>query len=357
MSRPAFAARSGELLPDFCTAPRVIRVLVLCEAVAVILALAGALGPGRLPERLLLLSVYLQWIGVCSAAALCLVGRYAGRLGARGVVAVSYAALVAVTLAITEITFVAGRFTGIAPLVENVTHADFLWRSVGISAVVSALALRYFWLRASWQLRAEAEVRARLEALQARIEPHFLFNSLNSIASLIAIRPAAAEDAIEDLAALLRARLSRDSPELVRLEDELTLIEAYVRIEKLRLDERLTLDWRIAPETRSCLIPALCLQPLVENAIGHGVARLPEGGRVVITAQLAGERLQLRVTNPVDGHTAYAPGNRQALVNIEQRLALRYDKCAQLLTMQEQKLFCVDLIIPAHGHAPDPEAS
>ncbi len=354
-----YANRSDDFLPDFCTAPRVIPVLVLCEAVAVVLTLAGAPGEGRLAERLLLLSIYLQWIGICSAAALCLTRRYAGRLRAHGLIAVSYLALLAVTLFITEVTFVAGRFTGIAPLVENTTHAAFLLRSLGICAVVSALALRYFWLRAAWQQRAQAEVRARLEALQARIEPHFLFNSLNSIAALIAIRPDDAEDAIEDLAALLRARLGSHSPELVRLDDELALIGAYVRIEKLRLDARLTLDWRIVDEARDWLIPTLCLQPLVENAIGHGVARLTEGGTVTITAQVAGGCLRLRVTNPVAADTAYTPGNRQALVNIEQRLALRYAKHAQLVTMQEHDLFCVDLIIPgqddrvmsAHGPA------
>ncbi len=344
-----YANRKQDFLPDFCTAPRVIPVLVLCEAVAVVLALAGTLGDGRLIERLLLLSIYLQWIGICSAAALCLARRYAGRLGARGLVVVSYLALIAVTLALTEVTFVAGRFTGIAPLVDNTTHAEFVLRSLGICAVVSALALRYFWLRAAWQQRAEAEVRARLEALQARIEPHFLFNSLNSIAALIAIRPDDAEDAIEDLAALLRARLGSHSPELVRLDDELALIGAYVRIEKLRLDARLALDWRIDDEARDWLIPTLCLQPLVENAIGHGVARLTEGGTVAITAQVAGGCLLLRVTNPVAANTAYTPGNRQALVNIEQRLALRYDKYAQLVTMQEHNLFCVDLIIPGDG--------
>ena len=174
-----------EFLPDFCTGSRVLHVLLVCEAVAVVLAL-GEADPAALPRRLLLLSVYLQWIGICSAAALCLVRRHAGHLDARGVVALAYLTLLAVTFAITEITFVAGRYAGFSPLFGPAGHLAFVARSLGICAVVAALALRYFWLRSAWRQHARAEVQARLEALQARIEPHFLFNSLNSVAALIA---------------------------------------------------------------------------------------------------------------------------------------------------------------------------
>lgn len=334
-----------EFLPDFCTGARVLRVLVVCEAVAVVLALGGSITEA-LPRRFLLLSIYLQWIGVCSAAALCLVRRYAGHLDARGVVALAYLTLLAVTFAITEITYIAGRFSGFALLLEDASHLGFLARSLGICAVVAALALRYFWLRSAWRQHAASEMRARLEALQARIEPHFLFNSLNNIAALIAVRPADAENALEDLAALLRARLSSELPSLVTLADEMTLVEAYARIEQLRLGERLTLDLDIADEARACVFPALLLQPLVENAIGHGVARLPGGGTVAVSARMDGRTLVVRVTNPLAANTPAAPGNRQALVNIRRRLALRYGDTAHIDITQDEQRFIVDMQLP-----------
>jgi len=334
-----------EFLPDFCTGARVLRVLMVCEAVAVVLALGGSL-TNELGTRFLLLSIYLQWIGVCSAASLCLIRSYAGHMSARGIVALAYLTLLAVTFAITEITFVAGRYTGFGLLLEDASHLGFIARSLGICAVVAALSLRYFWLRSAWQHRAESEMRARLEALQARIEPHFLFNTLNSVAALIAIRPAQAEHALEDLAALLRARLSSDVPATTTLDEEMLLIQAYVRIEQLRLGERLNMEIRIEDGARGCRLPTLSLQPLVENAIGHGVARLSEGGTVALTADVVDGRLVITVTNPLAARSPAVPGNRQALANIRHRLGLRYGDAATLSITQDSERFIVEMQLP-----------
>ncbi|MES1927045.1 histidine kinase [Salinisphaera sp. T31B1] len=337
-----------EFLPDFCTGARVLRVLVVCQAVALVLALGGSWSH-ELAPRFLLLSVYLQWIGVCSAAALCLIRRYAGHLSARSVMLLAYLTLLGVTLAITEITFAAGRYTGFALLLADASHLGFVGRSLGICAVVAALALRYFWLRSAWQDRADSEMRARLEALQARIEPHFLFNSLNSVAALISIRPQQAEQALEDLAALLRARLSSQAPALTTLADEMVLVEAYVRIEQLRLGERLCMAVDISQAARACHLPALSVQPLIENAIGHGVARLAQGGTVSLSAARRADQLVLNVTNPLAGRTAAAPGNRQALENIRHRLALRYGPQARLDIHADTQRFVVEMHIPQHA--------
>jgi two-component system sensor histidine kinase AlgZ len=337
-----------EFLPDFCTGARVLHVAVVCEAVAVVLALGGSL-PGVLPERFLLLSIYMQWIGICSAAALCLIKRHASRLSARDTALLAYLTLLAVTLAITEVTYVAGRYSGFALLFEDASHGGFVARSLGICAVVSALALRYFWLCSAWQNQAEAQMRARLEALQARIEPHFLFNSLNSVAALIAVRPDDAEAALEDLAVLLRARLSAHAPANVTLDDEMALVDAYVHIEQLRLGQRLALDMALDDDARGCTLPALSLQPLIENAIGHGVARLPQGGTVTLKAWREAGALRLRVGNPLAGQAAPVPGNRQALDNIRHRLALRYGEAAYMKISHEQDRFIVDMGIPQAG--------
>lgn len=333
------------ILPDFCTGARVIRVLLVCEAVAVVLALGGSL-TADLWQRFFLLSVYLQWIGICSACVLCLIRRHAGHWPTWWLVGLCYLALLAVTYAITEITFAAGRYSGFAVLLSDRSHIGFILRSLGICAVVSALALRYFWLRAAWQQHAEAEMRARLEALQARIEPHFLFNTLNSVAALVELRPRAAETALEDLAVLLRARLSGDAPALSTLAEEMRLIDAYVRIETLRLGERLTMAVDITDDTAQALLPALCLQPLVENAIGHGVARLADGGTVTIRGWLERGRLHITVRNPLAANTPAAPGNRQALSNIERRLGLRYGDAARLHFTHDDTWFTVEMILP-----------
>ncbi|MGB7756588.1 MAG: histidine kinase [Salinisphaera sp.] len=333
------------ILPDFCTGSRVLRVLLVCEAVAVVLAL-GASMSGDLWRRLFLLSVYVQWIGVCSAAALCLIRRYAHSLDTRIVVALSYISLLLVTFAVTEIIFAAGRFTGFGLLIENSSQGAFVLHSTGICAVVSALGLRYFWLRASWAAHAEAELRARLEALQARIEPHFLFNTLNSVAALIEHRPADAETALEDLATLLRARLNEQTPSAIRLADEMRLVDAYVRIEKLRLGDRLAMDVDLSPAAREGRLPSLCLQPLVENAIGHGVARLPGGGTVRVRAWMQARVLFAEVRNPVAASAGDAPGHRQALSNIRRRLALAYDGQARLDFTHDDTWFTVRLELP-----------
>lgn len=333
------------ILPDFCTGSRVLRVLLVCEAVAIVLALGTSMS-GDPWRRLFLLSVYLQWIGVCSAAVLCLIRRYAHALDTRLVVALSYLSLLLVTVAVTEIIFAAGRFTGFGLLIENSSQGAFVLRSAGICAVVAALGLRYFWLRASWAAHAEAELRARLEALQARIEPHFLFNTLNSVAALIEHRPAEAETALEDLATLLRARLNADSPAAIRLADEMRLIEAYVRIEKLRLGDRLAMEVDLSPPARDGRLPSLCLQPLVENAIGHGVARLPDGGTVRVRAWMEADMLFAEVRNPVAASAGRAPGHRQALSNIRRRLALAYDGQARLDFTHDATWFTVRLQLP-----------
>lgn len=317
-------------LPDCCRAEGLLPMLVIAELVAVVLALAGLGGAESFWSGLFYLSVYIQWIGICSAGVLCTIRRSFGSMSARRVAALGYIALLLVVLALAEVTYTAGRYTGIAPLVAGIGHLDFLARNLGIGAVVAALGLRYFWLRDLWQRQAAAELEARYRALQARIRPHFLFNVLNGITELVVTRPEAAEQALEDLSALLRVALTDDERRLVPLSEELALTRAYIDIETLRLGERLRVEWDIAPAAESWPVPPLCLQPLVENAIVHGIAQLPEGGRVYVSAAIEDLLLSLSVVNPLPPEPAEPGGRRLALDNIEQRLALRYGTAARL---------------------------
>src|SRR5690606_31316183 len=147
---------------------------------------------------------------------------------------------------------------------------EFVLRSLGVAGIVAAVALRYLYMQHEWKRRLESESAARIEALQARIRPHFLFNSLNTIAAMIEAAPKAAEAAVEDLADLFRAALAANS-RLVPLCDELALARGYLALEHLRLGERLQVEWDVDTLPVDALVPPLTLQPLLENAVYHGI--------------------------------------------------------------------------------------
>lgn len=196
-----------------------------------------------------------------------------------------------------------------------------------LAAAVAGMMLLYFELRAHAYSPAQAE--ARLAALNARIRPHFLFNSLNAVLSLIRARPQQAEAALEALADLFRAAM-RDPGELVSLADEIALGQQYLELEKLRLGERLTVDWKIDGDFSRVPIPPLMLQPLLENAVYHGVEPVPAGGLVAVRIEQRADELLIAITNPTANQAHHAVGNQMALANIRERLALYYDLEARL---------------------------
>jgi two-component system sensor histidine kinase AlgZ len=182
-----------------------------------------------------------------------------------------------------------------------------------------------------------------VQALQSRIRPHFLFNSMNSIASLIAIDPVAAETAVEDLAGLFRASLAQTSTE-VSLADELDLCRRYLRIEQLRLGERLRVHWDVTALPADLPIPALSLQPLLENAIYHGIQMRADGGELSISGRYQAGEVRLRVCNPLADATApVRAGNRMALDNIGHRLRGLYGDGAGVEMQRRDREFCAEL--------------
>ncbi|HXE38511.1 MAG TPA: histidine kinase, partial [Azonexus sp.] len=201
------------------------------------------------------------------------------------------------------------------------------WRAALLATAAAAILLGYFELRAGAFSPAQAE--ARLAALNARIRPHFLFNSLNAVLSLIRARPPQAEEALESLSDLFRAAM-RDPGELVSLADEIALGKQYLDLERLRLGERLVVDWQIGVVPLDLPIPPLMLQPLLENAVYHGIEPAPEGGTVRIAIARRGEVLSISITNPTPVHHHRAAGNQIAVANLRERLALYYDLEARL---------------------------
>lgn len=182
--------------------------------------------------------------------------------------------------------------------------------------------------------------------MQAHIRPHFLFNTLNTIATLIATRPEQAEEAVEDLSALLRANLGDAAQPLVPLSEELAVTEAYARIEGLRLGRRLSINWEIDEKILDWSVPPLCLQPLLENAIGHGISHLEHGGEVNITARQVGKRLMLQVENPAPPQVPGSRGFHVAQDNIRQRLELRYGSAASMKTRVHVGRYRVRMRLP-----------
>lgn len=210
---------------------------------------------------------------------------------------------------------------------------------------IGDIALSLYYLDLLQRAYSPAIAEARLQALQARIRPHFLFNSLNAVLSLIRSQPQRAETALEDMAELFRV-LMADNRALVPLSQEVTLCQQYLSIEKLRLDERLMVEWHMADIPSSLMIPPLILQPLVENAVYHGIETLAQGGTIVIHISTSAQSLLLRISNPLSPRAEKSGGNKMALKNIRERLRLHYDLEAQLRQYEEQGQYVVEITIP-----------
>jgi two-component system sensor histidine kinase AlgZ len=322
----------GLFLPDFCSTRVVLAVVLLAQLVAILLALARYESGDQFWDNLGRISLFLLWCTLLSAALLCWTR---GVFGTRGPVVTSIATLAIVLGCVFFVSvgawWMAGAFQGLPALLAGNTGElpGFLLANLAIAAIVTGLLLRYFWVAAQWRREIEEEARSRIRALQARIRPHFLFNSMNTIAALTRSDPARAEEAVEDLADLFRASLS-DASATVTLKEEFELSRIYQRIEGHRLGDRLTVEWRIGSLPLRARIPALSVQPLLENAIYHGIEPLPDGGTVIIEGRRddAAGMIELSIENPLadEPHagTRQRPGNRIALDNLRQRFALAW---------------------------------
>jgi two-component system, LytTR family, sensor histidine kinase AlgZ len=226
-------------------------------------------------------------------------------------------------------------------------------RTLVLAAAVAIVLLAYFRLHAKAYSPALSE--ARLQALQARIRPHFLFNSLNAVLALIRREPKRAERALEDLAELFRSLMS-EPRRFVRLADEITLLERYADLEQLRLGERLRITWELEAAPSDALLPPLVLQPLLENAVYHGAEPATGVADVLVRIAQRGNRVLARIENPyVEGEQQRA-GNRMALENIRERLMLFFDAEARIDMRVDGGRYRVELEMP-YQTAPRPESA
>lgn len=338
-------AENQAYLPDFCAASSVFIIVLVAELIAILLTLAGQPGQGMFMIELAKTSLFVLWLALLCAMVMCLFRNQLESRGKTQAFVVSFIVLLLVSLVLAEAAFQIARIFGHAAIIDD-THLGFITRTVGISSIVIALAMRYLYVSSEWRRSIMLEAHARVRALQAMIRPHFLFNSMNTIASLTRSDPRRAEEAVEDLSDLFRANL-KGSGDKTTLKAELEVAAIYQRIEKLRLGDRLNVRWDVEKLPMRALIPSLVIQPLLENAIYHGIELLPDGGDVTVTGKRDGDSLLVSISNPVAaGELRSKDGNKMAMTNIQQRFALAYDNRATVEVIATKSSFTVNLRFP-----------
>jgi len=320
-------------LPDFRNLGTILRILVAVNAGALLYAFARDPAPAALfsgwtaavaiVEPYLFLVLAVLWLASPRLAGL------------------RYGVAVAVVMGIVAVAGIATfeLFRGLEALAYTRVVAWIAW-----GALAAAALLFYFDLRA--KALSPALVEARLQALQARIRPHFLFNSINAVLSLVRAEPRRAERALEDMADLFRV-LMRDNRELAPLADELELCRQYLELEQLRLGERLVVDWNLKSMPADALVPPLVLQPLLENAVYHGIEPSSSPGVVSVNVFLTRGYVHAILKNPYrkegGGHHS---GNKMALANVRERLALHFDAEASLESRVTREGYEVHIRMP-----------
>ncbi len=344
--------RKELFLPDFCGIQILFSTLVVGELLALVLTLDPTSSTHGGWQELALISLFIQWVALGSIACLCLLRGVLERIGNIPAAVVSYGLILVITLIVSEVTyryFLPNMQLGDAQLnwlfdadprglsdpramtPDYPNHLEFLLRALAIGAIAGALSLRYFYIRHQARLRLESESQARIQALQSRIRPHFLFNSMNTIASLARSAPELAEQVTEDLADLFRVSLG-DARVSTRLGQELELCRQYLRIEGHRLGARLRTSFEVEGVPENARLPGLTLQPLLENAIYHGIEPATEGGEVCIEASIEGQQICIYISNslPPERRPADREGNQMALDNVRQRLEAFFQGHASL---------------------------
>ena len=330
-------------LPDFCAIRSVFVLVVGAELLAIVLTLAASQGTAAFWSELSVRSLFVQWITLGAAGLICLLRRYLGSLNHTWSGIIAWLLIVFVAWCVTEIAI------WLIPkaLFQEVDRQLLLMQTLGVSGIVGAVLLRYLYENYHQQQQELAESRARFQALQARIRPHFLFNSINTILSLISIDRKKAEETLIDLSDLFRATLADESQHST-LGQELALVRQYVGIEQHRLGNRLRIDWDIDELPEQAPMPGLVLQPLVENAVYHGVEPSLTGGEVTLFGRYRNGIVALTVSNsmPEQAGEKTRTGNQMALENIRQRLAVSFGEQAGLTTGMVDKNYQARIFFP-----------
>ena len=357
----------SDTLPNFRNLGVTLRILLISNGLALLQALSLAGRWAEVPQFMMQIASLLTPILLSALLLLWVAQPWLNRLAyLHGVLAVNVLAAV-LTLSIhyfgSELYHPQGD--------EN-ARFDMV-RYTLLSVLVCSILLMYFRWRS--QVLSRALHDARLQVLRARIRPHFLFNTINAVLGIVRTQPKQAETALEDMADLFRMAMS-DAQNLVPLRQEIELSKQYIALEQLRMGERLRVDWKIQDVQGDALIPPLLLQPLLENAVYHGIESLPQGGCIVVELSRNGNELRLKVENPcaprgnepqnaaqeasqqegigenpsVSGKfrklTWQHTGNKMALQNIRERLSLLFDAEARYQVESGKDFYRVEIALP-----------
>ncbi|MFQ6021739.1 MAG: sensor histidine kinase [Acidiferrobacterales bacterium] len=341
-------AADRHFLPDFGSFGIAVRIVLLAELLAVIITL------GRNPalderawQEFNVLSAFALLVSLCNVIVLKLVSPLIRRIPPLAGSALIFTLLLCVTALATELMIL--MLYDLSMIGERWPdwRESLLTRSLIIAALIAIPGLRYLFLQHRAEMVAKAQQEAKMQALQSRIRPHFLFNSLNSVASLTRSDPDKAESVLQDLADLFRVLLA-DARKLVPISAEREISRQYLEIEKMRLGDRLRVRWHVSNVPRYAMIPALTLQPLLENAIYHGIEPRFAGGTVRIELWTEGETLHVMITNPLPDvpNIAQSQGNQIAQDNIQQRLATQFGDRATMQVFEQGGQYHVKLGMP-----------
>lgn len=335
-------------LPELCTPQAILRVMLGAEVLALILALSGSsLTYMDSLVRLALTSLFVQWVVLGSTLVVCLSSKKIRKLSMLHIRIVVSSIVIAFTVGASILAIMADSYQKVG--VIHYWDTPFILRNAVIALLLILMALHYFYVQSQITELLKADSSAKYDALQSRMRPHFLFNSLNTIAQLIYVDQAKAEDALLDLADIFRSTL--DTKPRVSLGEELDITLRYLRMEGLRLGKRrLNVVWDMDRNTLpfNMDIPPLLLQPLVENAIYHGIQPRKDGGTLGISLYDAGDKLDVVVSNPIppEGTNSHQKGNHIAQENLKNRLRLAYGDRANLKIIKSEHQYRVSFSIP-----------
>jgi two-component system sensor histidine kinase AlgZ len=339
-------ADAADWLPDFCSAPVFLSLLGLAAATLLIVQLAPSAAGQSTLDRVPLALLFVFAGASLVVGGLCTLRRHLVAHSTPVAVTATFAVVLSGTAIGSWLIYWLDHALELGATIAAGQPWHFVLGNLFVAAIAWGVALRHFYVRGQWQRQVRAHARAQFDALQARIRPHFLFNSMNTIASLVRERPDDAERVVEDLSELFRVALRAGAT--TTLGDELTLVRRYVDIERLRLGDRLEYHEAIDDAPLALTMPALLLQPLVENAILHGIQKIEAGGRVDLEIRALGGRLTITIRNPVPPHhtAGLHRGSGTALENIRQRLRHHFGDAAELELERAAEYHLVRLHLP-----------
>ena len=327
-----------DALPNFRNLGVTLRILLTSTGLGLLQAVLVANTWSDIPRRMLEIATLLAPILLASLLVLWAAQPWLNRLAYRRGALTVVALVMALTITVNYIGSVSYQPTGRG-------HRFFDALRYGlISMMESGVLLLYFRLRS--RLLSRALHDAHLQALRARIRPHFLFNTINAVLGIVRTQPKQVEAALEDMADLFRMAMS-DEEDLVPLRKEIQLCKQYISLEQLRLGDRLQVEWHLQDVPDDTLIPPLLLQPLLENAVYHGIELLPQGGCIDISLRCTGNELYLEVKNPYTVRKGQPhSGSKIALRNIRERLDLLFDAEARYKSERSKDYYYVGIVMP-----------